>query len=565
MKKLLAVAAALLLIISFVNPENASAQKKWTIMVYCCADNNLHWAGINDLNELELSGSSEDINIIFLLDLWDIDDTHLYYVVHDTDGVAHGDDNNTISPIIDDSAPWLASEEDMGNPQTLQDFLLWSVQNYPAEHYLLSIWDHGSGIFKDDGNFITKGECWDDHGGLPGDYIDLKELKNVMSACYNTLGRKIDIIGHDVCLSGQFETHYQVRDYADISIASADNEPFDGWDYEGPFINLRANPDMTPEELAYQIVEYYYNWYGPFPGCCNTQAAVDLRLMQSTFIPAFHDFNEILIDHMNDYKSMIVLHKASAAMYQNPNIDLWNFAENLAADPQLHQEIRDAANTLVEALDTTVIHQRTANYTIGYGNTIWFPNDYSGHPDVDDYQSKIDFNQTNWPRFLRAFAGELLVQTLDLADGYIDSFYYQKFTAINGTPPYIWEHVGGQLPYGLSFTYDDSAYLSGTPTYATTYGFSLNVTDSSEPPKETVQAFNLTVHQHPYLTGDANYDGEINVGDVVHLINYIFLNGAPPDPYELGDVDCDSVVRLVDVIYLVNYIFREGPPPCQSF
>ncbi len=565
MKRFVTIAFALFLIASSIIPSHAQAEKKWTVMVYCCADNNLDMAGVNDLNELELSGSDENINMIFLLDRWDVDDTHLYYVVHDTGGMPYGDDNNTISPLLDDSASWMASEEDMGNPQTLQDFLLWSVQNYPAEHYLLSIWDHGSGIFKEDQGFLTKGECWDDHGGNPEDYIDLKELKNVMAACYNTLGRKIDIIGHDVCLGGQFETHYQVRGYVDISIASPDNEPFDGWDYEGPFINLKANPDMTPEELAYQIVDYYYNWYGPDPYCCNTQAAVDLRLMQSVFMPAFHDFNETLIRNMMDYRFELLVHKSSAEMYQNPNYDLWNFAENLANDSRLTQEIRDAASNLVDALDSTIIHQRTANYTHGKGNTIWFPDNYSMHSDVGDYQTKIDFNKTNWPRLLRAMAGELLVENIDLAVGYVDSPYYQEFTAVNGIHPFTWEHVSGQLPYGVSFTNGDTAYISGTPTYATEYGFTLKVTDSSVPSKEAMQVFSVTIKQHPYTTGDANYDGSVDVADAVYLINYIFLNGTPPEPFALGDVNCDGIVNLVDLIYIINYIFRDGPPPCQSF
>ena len=193
-------AIVLILILSLT--LTASAEKKWTIMVYCCADNNLDEAGVNDLNELELSGSDENLNIIFLLDRWGNFDTHLYYVEHDADGLPGGNDNNTISTIIDADAPWLAVEEDMGNPATLQDFVIWSMANYPAEHYLLSIWDHGSGIFKDDDMYPLKGECWDDNGGDPNDYIDLAELKSVMAAAKNSIGRKLDIVGHDVCLAG---------------------------------------------------------------------------------------------------------------------------------------------------------------------------------------------------------------------------------------------------------------------------------------------------------------------------------------------------------------------------
>jgi hypothetical protein len=564
MKKLLAMVFTVLILLITVLQSGALAEKKWTIMVYGCADNNLDLAGVNDLNELELSGSDSNVNMIFLLDRWGMNDTHLYYVEHDSLGLPGGDDNNIVSTLLDGSAPWLAVEEDMGNPQTLMDFLLWTTANYPAEHYLISIWDHGSGIFKDGEPFITKGECWDDYGGVPNEYIDLQELKTVMAAVHAQLGRKIDIVGHDVCLAGQYETHYQVRDYADISIASADNEPMEGWDYEGPFMNLKANPDMTPAELAYQVVDYYYNWYGPYPYCCNTMAAVDLNLMQSDFIPAFDNFNNMLIQYNGDHATEISSYRTMCASYQSPDYDLWNFADFLAGDASLPQELRDAASNLTTSLDAMFINHRTANYTDGYGCTIWFPTNYLSHPDVNDYKTKIDFNNTSWSRFLRVFAGEMIIMTDTLAVGYVNVPYQQEITAINGTPPYHWERLVGQLPYGLQLTDGDTAILSGTPTWATSYGFTLKVTDSSVPAKTDTRVFQVEIREHQYLNGDANYDGEIGVGDAVYLINYIFLSGDAPDPYLLGDVNCDGAIKLVDVIYIINYIFRDGLSPCQS-
>ncbi|MCK4403794.1 MAG: hypothetical protein KAW02_01765 [candidate division Zixibacteria bacterium] len=53
----------------------------------------------------------------------------------------------------------------------------------------------------------------------------------------------------------------------------------------------------------------------------------------------------------------------------------------------------------------------------------------------------------------------------------------------------------------------------------------------------------------------------IDLGDVVHLINYLYRDGPAPDPEELGDVNCDGMVELGDVVYLINYAFRGGPPP----
>jgi hypothetical protein len=76
-----------------------------------------------------------------------------------------------------------------------------------------------------------------------------------------------------------------------------------------------------------------------------------------------------------------------------------------------------------------------------------------------------------------------------------------------------------------------------------------------------------TWHFIYFIRGDADGDGVINVTDVVHLINYKFLDppGPAPQPWAAGDVNCDGAINITDVIYLINYLFLTppGPPPCR--
>lgn len=63
------------------------------------------------------------------------------------------------------------------------------------------------------------------------------------------------------------------------------------------------------------------------------------------------------------------------------------------------------------------------------------------------------------------------------------------------------------------------------------------------------------------LFGDANGDGEIHIPDIVYLINYLFIGGAPPQPLGAEDANCDEVINVADVVCLINYLFGDGPEP----
>jgi hypothetical protein len=64
-----------------------------------------------------------------------------------------------------------------------------------------------------------------------------------------------------------------------------------------------------------------------------------------------------------------------------------------------------------------------------------------------------------------------------------------------------------------------------------------------------------------YICGDINDDGNINVGDAVYLVNYIFRGGPPPPHPQAANVNCDGATNIGDAVYLINYIFRGGPVP----
>ncbi|MGZ5135980.1 MAG: clostripain-related cysteine peptidase, partial [Flavitalea sp.] len=174
---------------AFAAPKTPKA--KWTVMVYMSGDNYLEDYVVKDIEEeLALTGSNADIKILALGDRSpdhnnsvdsrvDWQTTNLFYV---TQGMLATPDNAV--------ADW--GERNMGDKQTLIDFVTWSKANYPADHYALYFWGRG----------------WNWHPGwfmeddTEQDTLDYEEVK----AAIPSLGF-IDMVGFDGCDMASIEIH----------------------------------------------------------------------------------------------------------------------------------------------------------------------------------------------------------------------------------------------------------------------------------------------------------------------------------------------------------------------
>ncbi len=64
----------------------------------------------------------------------------------------------------------------------------------------------------------------------------------------------------------------------------------------------------------------------------------------------------------------------------------------------------------------------------------------------------------------------------------------------------------------------------------------------------------------PFLCGDPNRDGTVNIFDVTYLISYLYLGGPLPDPMASGDVDDSGEINIFDVTRIISYLYNSGPP-----
>lgn len=70
--------------------------------------------------------------------------------------------------------------------------------------------------------------------------------------------------------------------------------------------------------------------------------------------------------------------------------------------------------------------------------------------------------------------------------------------------------------------------------------------------------------RRPFLRGDANDDGRVNLSDGVTVLGQLFLGRAMVCG-DASDADDDGEVRITDAVYLLQHLFLGGPEPARPF
>lgn len=334
----------------------------WTFMVYVMGDNDLEPFAIDDLVEMSQAGSTDDVNIVALVDR---------HPAYDIDGDPLGDFADTryyrVGPgDFSDNAP--VGEVNVGSPDALSEFISSSIANFPAERYAVVLWNHGAG---------WPGMGPDETDG--NDILDLAEINAGFEAGLAAAGvDQIDLVGFDACLMASYEVATTMSAHADFMLASEELEPGHGWNYAALQI-LTEQPDSSPEELGQRIIDGFAAQAIDYEQAAEiTLSLLDLRAMEG-LETALADLADPLLAQPVDAAPLLAAAQASAMKFgANPDpsldsfhVDLGDVIASLAdADPTL----TDPAAAAGAALDRLVVAQTTGPVTAGAsGLSIYFP------------------------------------------------------------------------------------------------------------------------------------------------------------------------------------------------
>ena len=225
-------------------PESRSnAPKDYTVMVYIVGSNleSRLGAATSDIDEMKDSGLDyKKANLL------------LY-----TGGSRRwvSDIPNDVNSVLDLSkdeevriTAQTGGSANMGDAQTLAEFINYCTRNYPAEHYALILWDHGGGPLWGYGSDEL----------FENDSLLLDEMRAAMDSTEFGPDHKLDWVGFDACLMGAFENAVLWKDYARYLVSSEEVEAGRGWDYH--FLSA-INESGEPETVASAVVDAYSTYY----------------------------------------------------------------------------------------------------------------------------------------------------------------------------------------------------------------------------------------------------------------------------------------------------------------
>lgn len=478
---------------------HAQDRAKWTIIYYSAADNDLEPFMIGDIMELQAVGSSDAVNIVLQMDRaegydainGDWTDTRRFYVTAASDNVSSGDFQISRDGFIDslraiDPAEFGLTQSDLnaeierfeslppadfeqellgtfnaplttgrpptglqiesledvgeintGDPQALVDFAVWAIQEFPADHYMLIISDHGGAW-----TAVAIDETSD------GDGLIMPELDSALAQIVDQTGiGMFDLVAFDACLMSQLEVFQTLAPYAEYTITSEEVIPGAGWEYIVPVQALVDNPDMTVPEFGRAVVDSYIEYY---TNDLTGYEAFDLHVIDLSQVgnvtAALDNFASAVQANPQDNLKPIGNARNNAQVFSanDPDsadyyssVDLADFMRlliQLTPDP----DVSAAAQGVIDALAQMVVYGDASPGLPGSnGTAIYFPanaNTYALSENNINYSQQVSAAMQSWITFLDIFHGTAVSTFLpgDLSIAITD-------VLPSGVPASIWD------------------------------------------------------------------------------------------------------------------------------
>jgi len=353
--------------------------ESWTVLLYMAADNNLAEMGRLDINSLESVAQPADLNLIVQADF--PEGAKRYKIQQDNS-------EQITSPVLAN-----LGTINSGDPNTLNSFIKWGFNRYPAQRIMLIIWSHGDSWYKDNsGKWI----CPDDNAQ---DLISVSEGELVLALSGIP---HLDILLFDACSMQSIEVINEIHSFADYIIGSEDLVPQYGFPYE----DIIPLFDSDFDELLAQIPELYVSSFLPGQGINPGGAlwSVTCSVVKTELVPQFvQQIKNFAISQRFLAPKYFTVRNSCYSMNTGlADIDIRDFLEKA-------QTIWTSGTQNLLSLWTSIVISSCFTNPEEVGNigtaAIWFPDSRFNFENGWRQYHKLNFSRSRWLSFVNSAIG----------------------------------------------------------------------------------------------------------------------------------------------------------------
>jgi hypothetical protein len=396
-----------------------SGQAEWTVLVFLNAKNNLEPFAFPNFQQMSSIGSTPEVKLVV-----EMGRPKKHY------SNQYGAWSKTLRFLVDKGT--LPNEAEavqdlgsanMGDAQTLVDFVRWGREQYPAKRTMLVIWNHGQGWRAPAEEGIAVTEPAVPHAGHrnvsndddTGDKLYNRAIQDALTALLG--GTRLDVIAFDACLMAMVETAYALRNIGGVMVGSEELEPGNGWNYTRwlqPLVDAKGNVEAT--DLGRLLVRGMKDEYGDTDA--TTLSATDLNKVSAlaTAVSSFSDTAvPLLTSELPSFRAARSACKNYAPGYGLHSIDLGHYMSQIEANttsPSLKQRTADVRARLSDLILENYASTKRQGAFGSTGLGIYYPSSAAAHnsdPDREGYDAgnthfPVEFvNQERWATFVREY------------------------------------------------------------------------------------------------------------------------------------------------------------------
>lgn len=366
-----------------------------TVLIYMCgadleSENQLATGDIQEI--LKVSGQPDDVNIV--IETGGASSWASTYGISSTYLERYHVENKSL---VRDAQLTYAS---MGSSSTLQSFIEYGLNNYPAERTGLIFWNHGGGM---------RGVCYDEKKN--DDVLKNSEIRSAVSGALSNCGmsgQKLEWVGYDACLMAVQDIAITNAEYFNYMIASEESEAGYGWDYDTWVDDLYSKKTTT--NILKAIVDGFITDNG---GASSSSGDQTLSYMNLSYAAAYKTAWENLASQLNSvvtssnkssFNTAItsnVKHYADSDYDYFCTFDAWDFVDKLANNSAFSSFSVDSSYiTAVKNAHANLVAYNLAQKGAGVskGLCMYWPNS-SQYSDVSTYYTTSETTLTTWRSF----------------------------------------------------------------------------------------------------------------------------------------------------------------------